>query len=77
MAGQRGPKVGDVSSRGPGVVKNADGSVDVYVAPAAPKGFENNWVQTKPDVAWFAVLRLYGPTKRANSWRLPDFETVK
>ncbi len=24
----------------------ADGSVDVYVGPNAPKGFENNWVKT-------------------------------
>jgi hypothetical protein len=79
MVGQRGPKVGDVSSRDPAVVKNADGSVDVYVAPTAPKGFENNWVQTKPGEAWSSVLRFYGFTKKLfdNSWRVPDFEKLK
>ena len=28
---------------------NADGSVDLYFGPEAPKGLENNWVDTTPD----------------------------
>jgi hypothetical protein len=26
------------------LLKNADGSVDLYFGPTAPKGFENNWL---------------------------------
>jgi len=57
----------------------ADGSVDVYVGPNAPKGFENNWVKTVPGKGWFAYCRLYAPTERYfdKSWPLPDFEKVK
>jgi hypothetical protein len=69
----------DVSSRDTSLVKNADGSVDVYVGPSAPKGFEHNWVQTKPGEGWFALFRFYGPTEKMfdRSWVLGDFEKVK
>jgi len=69
----------DISSRNPAVVKNADGSTDVYVGPTAPKGFENNWVQTKPGEGWFVLFRFYGPTEKMfdKSWVLPDFEKVR
>lgn len=69
----------DVSSRNPKLVKNDDGSVDVYVGPTAPKGFENNWVQTKSGEGWFPLFRFYGPTDKMfdKSWTLPDFELVK
>jgi hypothetical protein len=48
----------EVSSRNPAVVKNADGSTDVYVGPTAPKGFEQNWVQTKPGEGLVRALPL-------------------
>jgi hypothetical protein len=69
----------DVSSRNPKVVKNADGSTDVYVGPTAPKGLEDNWVQTKPGEGWFVLFRFYGPTEKLfdKSWVLGDFEKVK
>jgi hypothetical protein len=69
----------DISSRNPAIVKNADGSTDVYVGPTAPKGFESNWVQTKPGEGWFVLFRFYGPTEKLfdKSWVLPDFEKVK
>jgi hypothetical protein len=41
-----------LASTDEGVVKNADGSVDVYFGPEAPKGHESNWVQTAPDKHW-------------------------
>ena len=68
----------DVSSRDEGLRKNPDGSVDLSVGPAAPKGFEKNWLQTAPGKAWFAYFRLYGPLEPYlnRSWKLPDFETV-
>lgn len=34
------------SSNTPGLVKNADGSVDIYFGPNAPEGKESNWVPT-------------------------------
>jgi hypothetical protein len=37
-----------VSSQNADFQTNADGSVDVWFAPEAPKGKESNWVQTIP-----------------------------
>jgi len=37
-----------VSSQNKDVKVNADGSVDVYFGPKAPKGMEGNWLQTIP-----------------------------
>jgi hypothetical protein len=60
-------------------VRNADGSVDIYVVPTAPKGFEKNWIPTVPGQAWFTYFRLYAPTEAYfdKSWPLPDIEKVK
>jgi hypothetical protein len=68
----------DRSSRLPDLVKNADGSVDIYFAPTAPKGFEKNWIPTAPGKAWFSIFRLYGPLEAyfERSWLLPDIEKV-
>ncbi len=69
----------DISSRNPDVVKNTDGSTDIYVGPSAPRGLEKNWIQTKPGEGWFVLFRFYGPTEKLfdRSWVLPDFERVK
>ena len=69
----------DLSSRKPDLAKNADGSVDVYFGPTAPKGFEKNWVQTVPGKGWFAYFRFYAPTEAFfdKSWALPDIAKVK
>jgi hypothetical protein len=68
----------DLNPRQPDLVKNADGSVDLYFAPAAPKGFEKNWIPTAPGRAWFAWFRLYAPLQAYfdKTWRLPDIEKV-
>ncbi len=60
------------------VKKNADGSVDIYLSPTAPKGREKNWIQTVPGRAWYVYLRLYGPLEPYydRSWALPDIEKV-
>jgi hypothetical protein len=57
---------------------NADGSVDLYFAPEAPQGKENNWIQTVAGKGWFAVLRLYGPLEPwfDKSWRPGEIELV-
>lgn len=44
------------------LLKNADGSVDIYMSPKPPKGFEKNWIPTVSGRAWFAYFRLYAPT---------------
>jgi len=61
------------------LVKNADGSVDLYVGAEAPQGKEKNWIPTAPGRGWFAYFRLYAPTKPYfdRSWSLPDVERVK
>jgi hypothetical protein len=62
------------------IVKNADGSVDLYFGPKAPAGKPaSNWIQTIPGKGWFTYFRLYGPTQPYfdRSWVLPDIERVQ
>lgn len=40
---------------------NDDGTYTLYFGPNAPKGFENNWLETIPGKSWFTALRMYGP----------------
>ena len=44
---QNKEQIADRNSR-QDLVKNADGSVDVYFGPKAPKGFEKNWIPAVP-----------------------------
>jgi len=62
----------------PGLMKNADGSVDLYMGPTAPSGKDENWMPTLPGKAWFAYFRLYAPTEAYldASWKLPDIERM-
>ncbi|MGD8699932.1 MAG: DUF1214 domain-containing protein, partial [Gemmatimonadales bacterium] len=57
---------------------NADGSVDVYFGPQAPKGKENNSIITDPDEGFFLVFRFYGPTEGYidKTWVLNDLELL-
>lgn len=43
------------------MVANVDGSIDIYLAPEAPKGKENSWIETVPQKYWIPLLRLYSP----------------
>jgi hypothetical protein len=67
-----------VSSQDKDVKVNADGSVDVWFGPKAPKGMEHNWVQTITGKGWFMILRLYGPLEPwfDQSWRPGEIEPV-
>jgi hypothetical protein len=58
------------------LIKNKDGSLDIYFGPIAPNGKEQNWIPTNTDEGWFPYFRLYGPTERFfdQSWILPDIE---
>jgi hypothetical protein len=57
----------------PGMKLNADGSVDLYFGPRAPKCQEANWIPTmgKKPYVWF---RLYGPDEAFwnKSFKMPD-----
>lgn len=72
-------QIADISSRKESLKRNEDGSVDIYVGPKAPAGWENNWIETIPEKAWFAYFRFYGPEQAYfdRSWKLPDFEVIE
>jgi hypothetical protein len=59
-------------------IKNSDGSIDIYFAPQAPAGEENNWVTTVKGGKWFIIFRLYGPDKAFfdKTWKMPDIQKV-
>jgi hypothetical protein len=60
--------------------KNADGSIDIYFGPGkAPKGYENNFINTIKGMRWFCYFRLYGPTDTYfdRSWKMYDIREVK
>jgi hypothetical protein len=57
---------------------NPDGSVDIWFAPEAPKGKENNWIKTIPGEGWFIYIRLYGPLEPYfdQTWKPDDIIKV-
>jgi hypothetical protein len=61
------------------LIRNADGSVDLYFGPEAPEGMEANWTQTVPGKGWFVLLRLYGPLDPwwEKTWRPGEFERIE
>ncbi len=68
-----------LNSLGEGLQKNADGSVDIYFAPKAPKGKEDNWIQTVPGKSWFIIFRMYGPLQPwlDKTWRPSELELIE
>ena len=60
------------------MIKNDDGSIDLYFGPQAPAGKEANWIQTVPGKGWFCLLRLYSPTEPwfDKTWRPGEIELV-
>lgn len=68
----------DLSSR-KDLIKNSDGSVDLYFGPKSPAGKEKNWVQTLDGKHWFTYMRFYGPTEAYfnRSWKMGDVEEAK
>ncbi|MHC5139507.1 MAG: DUF1214 domain-containing protein, partial [Planctomycetota bacterium] len=76
QSNQKYPTVGGQTE---GLKKNADGSFTIYFGPKAPKGFENNWIETIPGKSWFVVLRMYSPLQPwiDQTWRPGEIELVK
>jgi hypothetical protein len=62
----------------PNMQTNADGSVDIYIGPKAPKGLESNWIPTQGKRA-LPTMRLYGPDEAFwdKSFKMPDLELAK
>jgi hypothetical protein len=60
------------------VVKNEDGSVDIYFGPTAPEGKESNWLPTDPNRRFFLLARFYGPETGLfdGSFELNDIERI-
>ncbi len=75
---QTGQPYPSKSSQVGNLTENADGSIDLYFGPKAPKGHESNWTQTVPGKGWFTLLRLYGPLEPwfDQTWRPGEFEVI-
>ena len=60
-------------------MKNPDGSTDIYIGPAAPKGLESNWIETISGIDVIVGLRTYGPEKAVldGTYKIPRFELIK
>jgi hypothetical protein len=60
------------------LVKNDDGSVDIYFGPKTPKGKEDNWLPTDPERRFFLLFRAYGPEPGIfdGSFELNDIELL-
>ncbi len=67
------------SSQTPGLQKNPDGSVDIYLGPKAPQGKDSNWVPASAGRGFETLFRLYGPDEAfaEKTWKLPDIEKMK
>jgi hypothetical protein len=63
----------------PGLVSNADGSVDLVFGPTPPAVDDSNWIQTVPGKGWFALLRLYGPLEPwfDKTWKPGEIEPTE
>lgn len=72
------PRSINLDSRDELLTYNPDGSVDLYIGPAAPAGMERNWMRTVGEDGWFVIFRLYAPTEPFfdKQFALPDFEAV-
>lgn len=68
----------NLDSRLKDLKRNDDGSVDLFIGPQAPAGFESNWMKTVGDDGWFVYFRLYAPLQPFfdKTFTLPDFEPV-
>ena len=66
------------NKRNPDMVKNPDGSVDLYFGPETPVGQEKNWIKTVPGKGWFGIFRLYGPLDPwfQRTWKLGAIQKI-
>ena len=57
---------------------NSDGSVDLFIGPTAPQGYEKNHMKTVENDGWFVYFRLYAPAQPFfdKTFKLTDFEMI-
>ena len=69
-------KFPSVNSMREGLRVEPDGSVLLTLGPQRPPEAEGNWIQTRPQKGWFAILRLYGPEEPwfDKTWRPGEIE---
>jgi hypothetical protein len=67
-----------VSSLDKNLEGNADGTVDIYVGPKAPKGKEGNWIPSALGKNFFLYVRFYGANDPifTKEFQLNDLEEV-
>ena len=72
-------KEAGLDSNSPAIKQNEDKSYTVWFGPKAPKGHEDNWIQTVPGKSFNVLLRLYGPLEPwfDKTWKPGDFEIVE
>jgi len=68
----------DISSAMGDIKIEDDGSTQIYVGSEAPKGYENNWIQSNPEKGFFVYLRLYGPLEPYydKSWIMSNVKKI-
>jgi hypothetical protein len=54
-----------IGDRTKGLTYNPDGSLDMYIQNAPPKGYESNWLPCPPSGLFRINYRIYLPTKEA------------
>ena len=61
------------------LIKNSDGSIDIFIGPKVPEGKSANWIETIPGSEVFIGLRTYGPEENVLSgeYKIPRFELVE
>lgn len=71
-------KTAGLDSNAKGIKANTDGSYTVWFAPKAPRGKEDNWVQTTDGKGFNVLLRLYAPLEPwfNKTWKPGDLELV-
>nr|WP_312862101.1 DUF1254 domain-containing protein [Rhizobium sp. P32RR-XVIII] len=67
------------SSQIPELIKNADGSVDLFLGPTPPAGKDVNWIPTDLSRKFELMFRAYGPTEEffQKKWVLSDVEKMQ
>ncbi|HKE86821.1 MAG TPA: DUF1214 domain-containing protein [Vicinamibacterales bacterium] len=75
----RGAARVEINSDHAPIRKNVDGSVDLFFAPAPPRGLDANWIGTRSGGRWIALFRFCGPQRAVldRRWVLPDIEPLK
>ncbi|MEF2977215.1 DUF1214 domain-containing protein [Subtercola sp. YIM 133946] len=61
----------------PGMTKNGDGTVSLYIGPVAPDGLESNWIPTSGKRP-LPTIRFYGaePALYDGTFRMPDVVAI-